>query len=228
MRELRRSESRGRALSQLLSSSCRLQSELARKAPCVLGRLARREDAGVGPRPARTTCLLTAAMEPNSTRNRISIAVLALGGQGGGVLTQWIARLGRHNGYRSQATSVPGVAQRTGATVYYVELVQCKAGDPDPVLALMPTPGDVDVVLASELMEAGRAMIRGLVSPDRTTLVSSTHRFYAITEKSTRGNRHTSSETVLAAARRHAKRFVAFDMAAAAEQAHSAISAVQF
>lgn len=161
-------------------------------------------------------------------RSRISIAVLALGGQGGGVLTQWIGRLGGQNGYRSQATSVPGVAQRTGATVYYVELVPCNAGDPDPVLALMPTPGDVDVVLASELMEAGRAMIRGFVSPDRTTLIASTHRVYAISEKSARGNGLANSETVLTAARRHTQRFVAFDMAAAAEQAHSAISAVMF
>ena len=52
-----------------------------------------------------------------------------------------------------------------------------------PVLALMPLPGDVDVVLASELMEAGRAVQRGLVTPDRTTLIASTHRVYSIAEK---------------------------------------------
>jgi indolepyruvate ferredoxin oxidoreductase beta subunit len=38
------------------------------------------------------------------------------------------------------------------------------------VLALMPLPGEVDVVIASELMEAGRALQRGLVTADRTTL----------------------------------------------------------
>ena len=47
----------------------------------------------------------------------------------------------------------------------------------------MPLPGDVDVVLASELMEAGRAVQRGLVTRDRTTLIASTHRVYSIAEK---------------------------------------------
>ena len=52
----------------------------------------------------------------------IKIAILAMGGEGGGVLADWIVDLGEHNGYIAQTTSVPGVAQRTGATIYYVEL----------------------------------------------------------------------------------------------------------
>ena len=58
----------------------------------------------------------------------------------------------------------------------------------EPVLALMPVPGDVDVVIASELMEAGRAVQRGLVTPDRTTLIASTHRVYSMTEKIAMGD----------------------------------------
>ena len=90
----------------------------------------------------------------------ITIAVVALGGEGGGVLADWIVDLANHGGYLAQATSVPGVAQRTGATVYYLELFPksaAQAAGRDPVLALMPVPGDVDVVLASELMEGARA-----------------------------------------------------------------------
>src|SRR5690606_17619806 len=117
--------------------------------------------------------------------------ILAMGGEGGGVLADWIVDLGKHNGYLAQTTSVPGVAQRTGATIYYVELfpksLADAAGKP-PVLALMPTPGDVDVVLASELMEAARAVQRGLVTAERTTLISSTHRVYSIAEKSALGD----------------------------------------
>lgn len=52
----------------------------------------------------------------------ITIAVLAMGGQGGGVLVDWIVDLAEHNDYLAQSTSVPGVAQRTGATIYYIEL----------------------------------------------------------------------------------------------------------
>lgn len=144
------------------------------------------------------------------------------------MLTQWIARLGGQNGYRAQATSVPGVAQRTGATIYYVEMTPWVASDPEPILSLMPTAGDVDVVLASELMEAGRAMIRNLVSADRTTLISSTHRIYAISEKTVRGNGIANGDTVISAAQQRAKRFIRFDMAEASHQAGCAISAVMF
>ena len=39
----------------------------------------------------------------------IKLAVMAVGGQGGGVLTNWIEDLARQNGYAAQATSVAGV-----------------------------------------------------------------------------------------------------------------------
>jgi indolepyruvate ferredoxin oxidoreductase beta subunit len=161
----------------------------------------------------------------------IKIAILAMGGEGGGVLADWIVGMGEHNGWLAQTTSVPGVAQRTGATIYYVELFPKAAAEAvgaSPVLALMPTPGDVDVVLASELMEAARAVQRGLVTPDRTTLIASTHRVYAITEKIAMGDGRSDPDALLGHARRSARRFVAFDMAQAADDAGSVISAVLF
>ncbi len=154
-----------------------------------------------------------------------------MGGEGGGVLADWIVDMGEANGYVAQTTSVPGVAQRTGATIYYVELYPLAQADADggrPVLALMPLPGDVDVVLASELMEAGRAVQRGLVTADRTTLVASTHRVYSIAEKSAMGDGRVDSGELLAHAERAAARFIHFDMARAAEAAGSVISAVLF
>ena len=127
-----------------------------------------------------------------------------MGGEGGGVLADWIVDLGEHNGYIAQTTSVPGVAQRTGATIYYVELYPRAQAERDggmPVLALMPLPGDVDVVLASELMEAGRAVQRGLVTPDRTTLIASTHRVYSIAEKTALGDGRVDSAAAARACR---------------------------
>ncbi len=161
----------------------------------------------------------------------LKIAIMAMGGEGGGVLADWIVDLGEANGHIAQTTSVPGVAQRTGATIYYVELYPARQAELDgaePVMALMPLPGDVDVVLASELMECGRAVQRGLVTPDRTTLLASTHRVYSIAEKSALGDGRVDSEALLAHAQSAAKRFVRFDMAAAAEQSGSVISAVLF
>lgn len=160
----------------------------------------------------------------------IKIAILAMGGEGGGVLADWIVSLGEDNGYFAQTTSVPGVAQRTGATIYYVELFPGlgKPGAQPPVLALMPMPGDVDVVLASELMEAGRAVQRGLVTPERTTLITSTHRVYAIGEKTAMGDGRVNNDTLISHASNAAKQFIRFDMARAAEETGSVISAVLF
>ncbi len=158
-------------------------------------------------------------------RARITIAILALGGQGGGVLADWIISLGEAGGWVVQGTSVPGVAQRTGSTIYYLEL---HPPGPTPVLGLMPAPGDVDVVIASELMEAGRAMVRGFVTKDRTTLISSTHRIYAISEKSALGDGMKDGSVILDAAKSRAAHFVGLDMEAAAARTGSVISSVMF
>ncbi len=159
----------------------------------------------------------------------VNIAIFALGGEGGGVLADWIVDVAEHEGYLAQATSVPGVAQRTGATVYYVELFSRSVAEMagcNPVLALMPVPGDVDVVIASELMEAGRAVERGLVTPERTTLITSTHRVYSIGERIALADRRADPAALQEACRMAAKRLVAFNMEALAEAAGSVISAV--
>jgi indolepyruvate ferredoxin oxidoreductase, beta subunit len=161
----------------------------------------------------------------------ITIAVVALGGEGGGVLADWIVDLAQHGGYLAQTTSVPGVAQRTGATVYYVELfpqAAAKTASREPVLALMPMPGDVDVVLASELMEAARAVERGFVTPEKTLLIASTHRVYAMTEKIALADGRVDAAALLAACREAARQIVAFDMDALADAAGSVVSAVLF
>jgi len=163
-----------------------------------------------------------------SDGSRISIAIAALGGQGGGVLADWIVEVAERHGWLVQATSVPGVAQRTGTTVYYLEMSPRPEQGPAPVFALMPVPGDVDVVVAAELMEAGRAAVRGLVSPDRTTVVASTHRVYGITEKSALGDGIADSKAVLAALKSEARRVVSYDMDAICAQTGSVISSVLF
>jgi indolepyruvate ferredoxin oxidoreductase, beta subunit len=172
-----------------------------------------------------------AAAPATGSARAITIAVLAMGGEGGGVLADWMVDLGESNGFVAQTTSVPGVAQRTGATIYYVELFPesaVQASGVEPVLALMPTPGEVDVVLASELMEAGRAVQRGLVTEDRTTLVASTHRVYSMTEKTAMGDGRIDADALRSTLRANARRFVAADFARLAEEARSVISASLF
>jgi indolepyruvate ferredoxin oxidoreductase beta subunit len=165
-----------------------------------------------------------------STVKPINIAILAMGGEGGGVLADWLVHVGENGGYLAQTTSVPGVAQRTGATIYYLELFPQSAalseGGQLPVLGLMPMPGDIDLVVASELMEAGRAVQRGLVTPDRTHFVASTHRVYSMTEKTALGDGRVDSGAIVNGCREAALKFTGFDMASLAETNKSVISAV--
>lgn len=168
----------------------------------------------------------------------ITLAILALGGEGGGVLADWIVGVAEHAGWYAQNTSVAGVAQRTGATVYYVEMFPPRPQDTgqngaasvrsEPVMSIFPTPGEVDVVITSELMESGRAIQRGFSTADRTTLITSTNRVYSIDEKIAMGDGRVDDAELLAGARRASKRLVAADFMELAEQAGSVISASLF
>lgn len=153
----------------------------------------------------------------------IAIVVAALGGEGGGVLTDWLAEAGRRSGLRVQCTSIPGVAQRTGATTYYIEMAPSGYR---AALALTPMPGSVDVLVASELIEAARATQNGYVTPDRTTVVASTHRVYATSEKSAMGDGRFDAQRALEAVTTLANRSVLFDMGETSRTSRSAISAV--
>lgn len=156
----------------------------------------------------------------------VKLAVMAVGGQGGGVLMNWIVDVAERNGWRAQATSVAGVAQRTGATFYYIEMLPDSGRE--PVFALAPSAGDVDILIAAEMMEAGRAVMRGFVTPDRTTLIASTHRALAVAEKIVPGDGLADAEEVRAAAETAAQRFLAFDMERIARDSGTVISASLF
>jgi len=158
----------------------------------------------------------------------ISILIAALGGQGGGVLTEWIVAAAAHAGYPAQATSIPGVAQRTGATTYYVEVFPAQSAPEarEPVFSLYPMPGDVDVIIACELLEAGRTLEMDYASPGRTTLIASTHRLFAIGEKSALGNGVFPRQRLDEAAGALTRRLVAFNALEVARESKSEVNAV--
>lgn len=161
----------------------------------------------------------------------LTVLIAALGGEGGGVLADWILAAAAAEGYPVQSTSIPGVAQRTGATTYYLELYPARAaerGERRPVMTLAPAPGYVDVMVASELLEAARAMQNGFVTPDRTTLIASTHRIYTTLEKMAMGDGRLDSERIVKAAQILARRAQLFDMQRLSREAGTVISAVMF
>ncbi len=159
----------------------------------------------------------------------ISVLIAALGGEGGGVLTNWIIAAAAARGLPVQSTSIPGVAQRTGATTYYLEIWPepwPALGGKRPVLSLVPGVGDIDVVASSELLEAGRVVAGGFAARDRTTIIASTHRIYAISERMAMGDGRTDIGRLLQAIEEQAQSHILFDMEAAAQAANSVINAV--
>jgi indolepyruvate ferredoxin oxidoreductase, beta subunit len=165
----------------------------------------------------------------NLPERPITVLIAALGGEGGGVMADWIIAAANLQGYPVQSTSIPGVAQRTGATTYYLEIYPARLadlGERRPVLALTPSPGNVDLMVASELLEAARAMQSGYVSPERTTLIASTHRIYTTQERMQMGDGRIDAQKILRAGGELARRALLFDMAALAQRSGTVINAV--
>ena len=165
----------------------------------------------------------------NMNQRPVCLLIAALGGEGGGLLTHWIVAAATACDLPVQSTSIPGVAQRTGATTYYIEIFPRPSSDlggDDPVMGLYPAPGRVDIMVASEILEAARAMESGFVTPDRTTLVASTHRVYAISEKSNLADGRYDRDSVLNAVEELACKRVCSDFSSLAESQGSALNAV--
>jgi indolepyruvate ferredoxin oxidoreductase beta subunit len=153
----------------------------------------------------------------------LSLLIPAVGGQGGGVLSEWIVDAATGEGHLVHGTSIPGVAQRTGSTSYYVELF---TGTEPPVFSLYPIPGAVDVLLAPELLEVGRMIELGFPSPSRTTIIASTHRLYSIHEKIATGAGVYDAGRLVSAARAFSRALVAFDALAVAREHGTEVNAV--
>ena len=159
----------------------------------------------------------------------LTLLIAALGGEGGGVLTSWIVNAAQDSNLPVQATSIPGVAQRTGATTYYVEIwpqTWDEIDGAEPVFALSPSPGEIDVFASSELLETGRQIQSGYVTPDRTLLIASPYRVFATSEKMKMGDGRADNKQLVQVAGDRSKSQIFFDMEDAARNAGAHISAV--
>jgi indolepyruvate ferredoxin oxidoreductase beta subunit len=158
----------------------------------------------------------------------IRLLIAALGGEGGGVLAGWISNAAVACGHFGQRTSIPGVAQRTGATTYYIEILPNDGTTKGkrPILALNAAPGEVDVMVASEMLETVRAVQAGYISPDRTFLIASRNRTYTVDEKSAMGDGRLDSDKLEATARKFSRKAIVADFTSAAAAARCQPNAV--
>ncbi len=161
----------------------------------------------------------------------ITLLVCALGGEGGGVLAEWLVETAVLCGHSAQSSSIPGVAQRTGATTYYVEVFPLPDSAPAgrrPVFGLSPVPGALDALVSSELLETVRQIGHGMASAERTFVIASTHRTLTTAEKMQLGDGRAPSDALLKVVRAHSREARLLDMAAMAAQAGTVTSAVLF
>jgi len=164
-----------------------------------------------------------------TSQQPISLLLCALGGEGGGILTDWLVDTARHAGYPAQATSIPGVAQRTGATTYYLEVFPVPTADLGgrrPVFGLNPLPGRLDALVSSELLETGRQITNGLASATHTLVISSSARALTTGEKMVMGDGRRDNTELLALVNTHSRARHVLDMAALTKQAGTVVSAV--
>lgn len=148
----------------------------------------------------------------------IKILIPAVGGQGGGVLTEWLVQLFLIEGFEVQGVGLPGLSQRGGSTVYYLESYSKLKSDSKPIIfSQYPLPGDIDIILAQEFLELGRVLELGYGS-DNTTIVSSTHRIYSTLEKMPLSSGIYSDENLHKLANAFSSRFIALDALALAKE----------
>ncbi|HHI82752.1 MAG TPA: indolepyruvate oxidoreductase subunit beta family protein, partial [Rhizobiales bacterium] len=162
-----------------------------------------------------------------NSQGPVCILIAALGGQGGGVLADWLVTAARLAGLESQATSIPGVAQRTGATTYYFEVWR----EPDlpsrPVFSIFPASGAIDLVVSFEPMEAARALSGGYIGAE-TTVISARERIFSTFEKIRPGDGVTPLAPVFDALEKMASSLRIIDMTDAARSAKCHPNAVMF
>ena len=159
----------------------------------------------------------------------ISILLCALGGEGGGVLADWLVDVARHAGYPAQATSIPGVAQRTGATTYYIEVFPepfSALGGKRPVLGLNPLPGRLSALVSSELLETARQIGNGLCSASHTRVITSSARVLTTMEKMSMGDGRQEDAALRQLVAAHSREHHIVDMAHMTQQAGTVVSAV--
>jgi len=159
----------------------------------------------------------------------ITLLICALGGEGGGVLVEWLVRTATACGFAAQSTSIPGVAQRTGSTTYYIEIYPVplnQLAGKKPVFSLYPVPGALDVLVSSELLETVRQIGNGMVSPDRTRVLTSTSRTLTTLEKMQLADGRFGQQELLDVVGRYAQWYRTMDMSALANESGTVVSAV--
>jgi len=146
----------------------------------------------------------------------IKILIPAVGGQGGGLLTEWLLQAFETENYDVQSISLPGLAQRGGSTTYYIEAYPNVEGE-NIIFSQFPMPGEIDLIVSQEFLELGRMLENGFGS-ENTVIISSTHRMYSTEEKLPVASGIYEDEKLHEYAKEFSKQFIGLNVLSLAKQ----------
>ncbi|MCS7223429.1 MAG: 2-oxoacid:acceptor oxidoreductase family protein [Armatimonadetes bacterium] len=145
----------------------------------------------------------------------LTVLISAVGGQGGQLFAQWLFEAGRQAGYYPVGVGLPGLSQREGATVYYIEFFK----DPVSTCFFSPFPekGNTHLVIGLEFLELVRTIREGYLAPDGFVF-GSRHRVLTTEEKMPLKGGHLTDQAAQALVKRLGDRALLLNPLEAAER----------
>jgi len=108
----------------------------------------------------------------------MKILITSVGGLGVGVFVEWLAAAAISEGLQPHVLSLPGVSQRAGRTLSYMEIVP----NNDFLFSPFPEKGKLDLIISQEFMELLRILKEGYGGKN-CNILGTTFRYYTTYEK---------------------------------------------
>lgn len=105
------------------------------------------------------------------------ILIPSVGGLGVGVFVEWLSAALIMEGLKPNVLNLPGVSQRTGRTLSYMEI-----GSDGTSFSPFPTKGNIDLIISHEFLELLRVLKEGYGGKG-CNVIGTTYRYYTTYEK---------------------------------------------
>ncbi|MCI0453573.1 MAG: hypothetical protein L0Y68_01090 [Candidatus Dadabacteria bacterium] len=107
----------------------------------------------------------------------MKILIPSVGGLGVGVFVEWLSAAAILEGLKPNVLNLPGVSQRTGRTLSYIEI-----GNGNAPFSPFPEKGRLDLIISQEFLELLRTLKEGY-GGESCNVLGTTYRYYTTYEK---------------------------------------------
>jgi len=109
----------------------------------------------------------------------MKILIPSVGGMGVGVLVEWLSVAAILEGLKPSVLNLPGVSQRTGRTLSYIEI---RENDDNKPFSPFPEKGGLDIIISQDFLELIRILKEGYGGRG-CNIIGTTYRYYTTHEK---------------------------------------------